>query len=321
MVSERVDARDPRDEKIMPFLHHLEELRQTLIRVIVAVAVGGVLAWNVSGRVLSWLIANTTGTAIFFKPQGAFMARFKVSLVLGVLLSLPYVFYKIWSFVGPGLLERERKVVLPGALSSVLLFYTGICFSYLVMTPVMVKVLIGFGTANLVANTDISFLLDLVFAMGLACGLIFQLPLFAAFLTSIGLLNPRLIRRYWRHSIVAIFIAAAVLTPADPMSQILLAIPLLILFAVSWILSSMIYRSKRAGRAAAADAAADDQAPSGPGGPPRGPAGNEPPAGPVPREPAPPAAGGPGAGSAPDGHPSAEVRPAPEDGPAPPRDA
>jgi len=232
----------------MPFLQHLEELRQTLIRLIIAVAIGGVIAWSFSGRVLTWLIEATTSKAIFLKPQGAFLARLKVAIVLGILLTLPYLFWKIWSFVGPGLLARERKVVLPGVVSSVILFYLGIAFSYFIMTPLMVKVLIGFGTLNLAPQIDASSLLDMVFAMGLACGLIFQLPLFSAFLTAIGVLKPRLFKRYWRHSVVVIFITSAVLTPADPISQIALAVPLLFLFVLSYFVSSTVYRGKRARR-------------------------------------------------------------------------
>ncbi len=233
----------------MPFLQHLEELRQTLIRVIIAVAVGGALAWSFSGRILTWLINSTTTKAVFLKPQGAFLARLKVAIILGIILTLPYIFWKIWSFVGPGLLDRERKVVLPGVVSSVLLFYVGISFSYFIMTPLMVRVLIGFGTLNLAPQIEVGSLLDMVFAMGLACGLIFQLPLFSAFLTSIGVLNPSFFKRFWRHSVVVIFITSAVLTPADPISQIALAIPLLILLVLSFIVSSTVYKGKRATRA------------------------------------------------------------------------
>ncbi len=233
----------------MPFLQHLEELRQTLIRVIIAVAVGGALAWSFSGRILTWLINSTATKAVFLKPQGAFLARLKVAIILGIILTLPYIFWKIWSFVGPGLLDRERKVVLPGVVSSVLLFYVGISFSYFIMTPLMVRVLIGFGTLNLAPQIEVGSLLDMVFAMGLACGLIFQLPLFSAFLTSIGVLNPSFFKRFWRHSVVVIFITSAVLTPADPISQIALAIPLLILLVLSFIVSSTVYKGKRATRA------------------------------------------------------------------------
>lgn len=235
-------------EKVMPFLAHLEELRRTLFWVLGAVAVGAILCWVVSGQVLNWLIDNTSGSAIFMKPQGAFLARLKVSIVLGLLLMLPFVFYKLWSFVGPGLLARERKVVLPGALGSVALFYVGIVFSYFVLTPLMVKVLLGFGTANLTAQTEVHFLLDLVFMMGLASGLIFQLPLVVAFLTSIGILSPAMLRRYWRHSLVGIFITAALLTPADPLSQIVLAGPLILLYWISYFLSVTIHRGQVAGR-------------------------------------------------------------------------
>jgi len=229
----------------MPFLDHLEELRKTLLHILLAVTIGAVLCWALSDRVLTWLIAQTSGQAIFMKPQGAFMARFKVSLVLGLLLALPYVFYKAWNFIGPGLLETERKYVLPGVLFSVTLFYTGEVFSYFLMTPLMVKVLMGFGTSNLQSMTEVTYLLDLVFAMGLACGLVFQLPLIMAFLTVINVLKPSFFKKYWRHSVVLIFIVAALLTPADPLSQIMLAVPLLILYVISYVLCSVIYKGKQ----------------------------------------------------------------------------
>lgn len=233
------------NEKVMSFLQHLEELRWMLIRCVIAVAVGAILAWMVSGTVLEWLIHETSGSAIFMKPQGAFLARLKVALVLGVLATLPYLFYQLWSFVGPGLLSKERKVVLPGAGASVLLFYLGILFSYFLLTPLTVKVLLGFGTASLSAQTEVHFLLDLVFMMGLASGLIFQLPLFAAFLAGTGILNVAVMKKTWRHSVVGIFVIAAVLTPADPLSQMLLAAPLSVLYLVSFVIVAIIGRRRR----------------------------------------------------------------------------
>jgi len=229
----------------MPFLEHLEELRRTLIYIFAAVFVGAMVCWVLSDRALTWLIANTSGQAIFMKPQGAFMARLKVSLILGLLLMLPFVFYKVWAFVGPGLLDTERKVILPGVIFSVLLFYAGVTFSYFALTPLMVKVLLGFGTANLTSNIEIGFLLDLVFSIGLACGLVFQLPLVTAFLTAINVVTPLFLRHYWRHAVVLIFVTAALLTPADPLSQILLAVPLLFLYVLSYIVSVVIYRGKK----------------------------------------------------------------------------
>jgi sec-independent protein translocase protein TatC len=238
------DSERDDDVLAMPFLQHLEEMRRMILHSLAAVGVGGVLAWSVSDRVLTWLIANTSGSAIFTRPEGAFMARLKVAVVLGLLLVLPYVFYRIWAFVGPGLLARERKMVLPGALASVTLFYLGLAFSYLVMTPIVVKVLVGFGTTNLKAQTEINFLLDLVFMSGLACGLVFQLPLFIGFLTWVGILSPALLFKYWRHSIVVIFIVAAILTPADPVSQLVLAVPLLVLYGLSLILAVVVHRAR-----------------------------------------------------------------------------
>jgi sec-independent protein translocase protein TatC len=249
------------DENVMPFLEHLEELRKVIIHSLVAVGIGAVIAWSVTNRVLTWLIAHTTGHAIFTRPEGAFMARFKVSVVIGVLIVLPYVFYRIWNFVGPGLLAKEKKIVFPGVVASVTLFYCGLVFSFLVMTPLMVRVLVGFGTPNLAPQTEVQFLLDFVFMGGLASGLIFQLPLFVGFLTWIGLLTPALLFKYWRHSIVGIFIVAAILTPADPISQLVLAAPLLVLYVLSLILASMLYKAKQRRRAAREAEQETEQAP------------------------------------------------------------
>jgi sec-independent protein translocase protein TatC len=229
----------------MPFLQHLEELRRMLFWVLGAIGVGAIVCWAFSGVVLDWLIESTSEQAIFMKPQGAFLARLKVSIVLGLLLTLPFVFYKIWNFVGPGLLARERKVVFPGVLASVVLFYLGIVFSYFVLTPLMVRVLLGFGTTTLTAQTEVHFLLDMVFMMGLASGLIFQMPLIVSFFTTIGLITPGLLKGYWRHALVGMFIMAAILTPADPLSQLVLAVPLILLYLVSYFLSAAIYRGKR----------------------------------------------------------------------------
>jgi sec-independent protein translocase protein TatC len=251
----------------MPFLQHLEELRRTLIHILIAVGIGAVVCWSVSKFVLEWLISDTSGVAVFIKPHGAFLARLKVALVLGLLITLPYVFYRIWKFVGPGLFPRERKVVLPGVLGSVGLFYLGLIFSYFVLTPIMVTVLIGFGTANLTPQIDVHFLLDLVFMTAVACGLTFQLPLFSAFLTSVGVISPEFLRKYWRHSIVGIFIAAAVLTPADPLSQVILAVPLVILYVVSIGVSAAIKRSQRERQGREGERGASEAESSGGSGP------------------------------------------------------
>jgi sec-independent protein translocase protein TatC len=237
------------DDAVMPFLEHLEQLRKVILHSLAAVGIAAIISWSFSNRVLTWLIAHTTGHAIFTRPEGAFMARFKVSLVLGALIVAPYLFYRIWSFVGPGLLQKEKKIVFPGVLASLVLFYCGLIFSFLVMTPLMVHVLVGFGTNNLTPQTEVQFLLDFVFMGGLASGLIFQLPLFIGFLTWIGILTPKLLFKFWRHSIVAIFIIAAILTPADPISQLVLAAPLLVLYGLSLILASAIHKSRRKARA------------------------------------------------------------------------
>ena len=228
----------------MPFLSHLEELRKVLLWCLLAVGIGAAACWWLSEPVLEWLISKTAGETIFMRPHGAFLARLKVAIVLGLLTVLPFVFYKTWNFVGPGLLEVERRFVLPGVIFSLMLFYSGLAFSYFVLTPLTVRVLLGYEMQGLTATTEITYLLDLVFTLGIGCGLVFQLPLAMSFLTVMGIITPQFLLRYWRHAVVIIVVVAALLTPADPISQIFLAVPLVLLYGISFLLSKVIYRNK-----------------------------------------------------------------------------
>src|SRR5690606_38336811 len=141
-----------RDDREMPFLEHLEELRRVLLASLAGIAICGIAVYAFSGMVIDWIVVQHVGSAQFIRPMEAFMARIKVSLLLGLIVSLPFVMFQIWNFIVPGLMQHERRIVLPAAFFSTLLFLGGVAFSYFVLTPIMVGLLTtGFSTQHVVA--------------------------------------------------------------------------------------------------------------------------------------------------------------------------
>ncbi|MEZ4648949.1 MAG: twin-arginine translocase subunit TatC [Candidatus Eisenbacteria bacterium] len=232
------------EEREMPFLEHLEELRRAILGALGAIVVCSLVAYAFSGPVVDFVVVQHVDQAQFLRPMEAFLARIKVSLLLGLIGSLPLVMFQIWNFVVPGLLEQEKRLVLPMVVFSTLLFLIGTAFSYLVLTPTMVKLLVGFGTEHVYANISVEYLLDFIIRLALACGILFQLPLVVALLTIVRIVTPQFLWSKWRHAIVAILIVAAVATPGDGPSQIVLATPIIVLYFLSILVSLLIVRGR-----------------------------------------------------------------------------
>jgi len=237
----------------MGFLDHLEELRSTLIFSIVAWLGVSIILWFISGRTLDFLLTTIPVEHLYFNaPTEAFMIRLKLSFILGFLVAFPYILFKVWSFVSPGLFSRERRVVFPLVFSSTALFYIGVVFAYWVLVPIVLEFLVRFGTEMLMPLLSVGKYFGFVARLCFAFGVVFQLPLVIIFLTSIGAISARALIRQWRWAILIIFIAAAILTPPDPASQLLMALPLVILFLISVLFSIIIERRK-------ADEAAEEE--------------------------------------------------------------
>jgi sec-independent protein translocase protein TatC len=234
-----------RDDREMPFLEHLEELRRVIIRGIGILLVATFAAYYFSGRLLEWIVVRTVGEAMFLRPMEAFNARLKIAFLLGSVVSIPFILWQIWAFVVPGLMRKERKMIGPLVFWSTLLFYAGIVFSYLVVTPMMLQFLIGMGTEHIRAQIAVSYLLDFVIGMALASGVLFQLPVVVAILSMVEILRPEFLIRQWRHAVVGTFILTAVVTPGDVfVAQIVLAVPVLILYFSSIFVARAIWRGK-----------------------------------------------------------------------------
>jgi len=163
-----------------------------------------------------------------------------------LILSFPNVVYQLWKFIAPALKQKEKKYIKWIVIFTTFCFLSGVVFAYFVMLPLTLKFAAQFGSPTIENNFSIDEYFSIILSVILGAGLVFELPMLSFFLSSIGLLTPKLMRKYRRHSIVAIMIFAAILTPGtDPVSQLLLAIPLVILYEIS-ILVSKIFQRKSA---------------------------------------------------------------------------
>ena len=229
----------------MPFLAHLEELRRVVMHVLAAGLVGAIAGWILAPKALENLIHRTVGHAIILSPMEAFNERFKMSLLIGLLLAGPFIFYRIWLFIVPGLLKKERSLVLPMALLSMFMFALGIWAAFAYVVPLVVHVLEGFMTPSMVAQIRLGDLLGFFYNLAIACGLVCQLPLVTMTLTALGLVTPRTLLKQWRYAIVAVFAITAIITPGDVVTaQIVMGVPMTVLYFLSVGLSWLVARRR-----------------------------------------------------------------------------
>ncbi|MDD5348286.1 MAG: twin-arginine translocase subunit TatC [Candidatus Omnitrophica bacterium] len=227
-----------------PLLAHLAELRTRIIYSLCAVALCAVALYSSVDAVVRHL-AKPVGTLYFIGPIEAFWSKIKLSFFLGLLVSLPFVLFQVWSFIQRGLLPREKRFVLAVTAASYVLFLAGASFCYFLILPVGVRFLLAYGSEVLVPMLTISRYLAFVTALVFAFGLIFQVPVIIGFLVHAGILKARDLRRQWRLAVVAIFIVAGALTPGpDVFSQIVMAGPLIVLYVLGIGVATLIERRR-----------------------------------------------------------------------------
>ena len=232
--------------KEMGLLDHLEELRSTLIASLIAWVGASAILWFFSGPILEFLISHLPAKDLyFFAPGEAFMVRTKLSFLFGILVSFPYLLFRAWRFVSPGLFRKEQSLVFPVIVLSVALFYLGLAFAYWVMMPLVLKFFVTFGTESLTPMLSVEKYFSFVAKLSFAFGLVFQLPLVVIILTWLGVVSARTLLGQWRWAILIIFIVAAILTPPDPISQVCMAVPLCVLYFASVAASFVIERRKK----------------------------------------------------------------------------
>jgi sec-independent protein translocase protein TatC len=234
-------------ERMMPLLEHLDELRKALFRIAVAAIVLVGAAWAFSDRLLDALIIRLLGPgqkALALTPGEAFSARMTVALWAGGLVAVPYLLLEVWRFVAPGLKRDERRFAIPWMLASGLLLYTGIAFALELLLPAMVGMLQSFATPNIESRVSVASLLGFTVKLAAGCGLLFQMPLVLCLLAWFGIVSPRMLWRAWRHAVFFIALGAAVITPGDGPSMLILTVPLVVLYFVSVLVAWLLWRAR-----------------------------------------------------------------------------
>ena len=201
--------------------------------------VGFIACWAVVDPIFDALVAPLLSVlpdgshAIYTTLPEGFFTRMHIAFVAGVFVSSPAIFYQVWAFIAPGLYEEEKRSIIPVAIMSALCFVSGGAFCYFVVFPNAFAFFMSYATDSIVAMPKISDYLSFVLKLILAFGLVFEMPLFAFFLARMGIITAELMRRVRRYAILGIFIVAAILSPPDVVSQLLMAAPMLVLYEVS----------------------------------------------------------------------------------------
>ncbi len=258
----------------MSFLGHLEILRWTLIRSTLAVFVGGMIAFMMKDFIFKTILLapkspdfftyrflcsisqslGTDGLCIEKIPfivqsrtmAGQFSAHIWTSIAFGFVMAFPYVIWEVWKFIKPALYDAEKKNARSFIIITSLLFFIGILFGYYVITPLSVNFLGSYMVADEVKNNfDLSSYIGLLKTSCLAAGFIFELPIIIYFLTKMGLVTPETLKEYRKFALILVLVLAAIITPPDIISQVIVAVPMIILYEISIKISKYILRKEK----------------------------------------------------------------------------
>jgi sec-independent protein translocase protein TatC len=227
----------------------LDELRRALGRAGIVSVILIAAAWAFSDRLVNALIEHLLHgeRALALTPGEAFSARMQVALWTGGLVAVPYILLEAWWFVAPGLKKTERHFAIPWMVASALLLYAGVAFALELLLPAMIGMLRSFATAQMEARVSVTSLLDFTVKLAAGCGLLFQMPLVICLAAWFGLVSPGVLGRAWRHAIFFIALGAAVITPGDGPSMLILAAPLVVLYFLSVIMAWVLWRVRGRG--------------------------------------------------------------------------
>ncbi|KFC58868.1 preprotein translocase subunit TatC [Flavobacterium gilvum] len=259
----------------MSFLDHLEELRWLLVRSTTAVIIMAFVTYFVSDYLFDTIIFGPTRPTFFTyryfcelshqlgfaeglcitempfiiqntEMEGQVNIFVWMCILAGFILSFPYILWEVWKFISPALYDNEKKNARVFIFTSSMLFFLGVIFGYYVVIPMSVNFVATFTISDVVKN---QFTLDSYIGMVktsiLASGLFFELPIIIYFLTKLGLVTPEFLRKYWKYAVVIILIVAAIVTPPDVVSQTIVAIPMLLIYEVSILISKIVSRNKK----------------------------------------------------------------------------
>ena len=231
----------------MPFWEHMEVLRWHLIKSILAIIAGAVITYHYEDIIIYWLVAPSQDLDMdlnlqVLKVTSMFTVKLTVALFGGIFIGLPIILYQFWCFISPAFEEKHGFSVFLTILFSSVFFVLGISFAYFIIIPFSLAFFTSLTTDTIPIsyNFTLEGYLIYILWMVFGCGLLFQLPVISVFFTRIGIFTPEFLRQYRKLSIVISLILAAILTPPDPISQILIVIPLIILYELSIFISKIL---------------------------------------------------------------------------------
>ena len=230
----------------MSFMEHLGELRTRIVRGLIALLVGLVIAFPVSQWIVDYLarpVKATGNTLVFLAVTEAFWVQMKVALIAGMFIASPAILWQVWAFVAPGLYQKEKKYAAPFVIIGSLMFIAGGAFSLFVVTPYAINFMLSFARPGLQPMISIGSYIDFLLKFTLAFGLVFELPLGLTLAARMGVVTPKMLARNRKYAILGAFIAAAVLTPTpDAFNQCLMAGPLILLYEVGIVCARVFGR-------------------------------------------------------------------------------
>lgn len=261
-------------EKEMSFLEHLEELRWRLVKASISIlvfAIGAFLAKKfifdiilfgprnsdfITYRGFCWLshqigmgdklcMGDVAISVQNIDMSGQFSTHIMVSVISGIILAFPFILFQMWAFLKPGLKPKERESARGVVFYSSMLFFTGVLFGYYIIAPLSLQFLGSYRVSDaVISSIQLNSYISTLVSITLSTGLVFQLPILVFFLTKIGLITPEFLKQYRKHALVAVLILAAIITPPDITSQILVSLPIMILYELSIIISRKVIKKQ-----------------------------------------------------------------------------
>lgn len=234
----------------MPFTGHLEELRKCIVICFIAIGIGFIISYGFKEKIFHYLTIplisamQADDKLIFTGLPEAFFTYLKVSLLSGLMLAAPVLLYQFWLFVAPGLYNKERKLLIPIVFLSSFFFIGGALFGYFIVFPFGFKFFLGFATETIRPLPSMREYLSFSSKLLLAFGLVFELPLIITFLARLGIVTVEFLKKNRKYALLLFFVFAAVLTPPDVVTQIMMAFPLMLLYEIS-ILGARVFGKKK----------------------------------------------------------------------------
>ncbi|MGQ9616914.1 MAG: twin-arginine translocase subunit TatC [Spirochaetota bacterium] len=234
-----------KEDRELTIVEHLDELRRRIIYILIAVGIASGLSYHFIDEILAFITkAGRIEKLVFINPTEAFFVIVKLSILSGVVGAMPFILYQVWKYVGVALKKEERKYLIYFGPVSYILFLCGAAFAFRGVLPLGFRFLLSFSTESITPmitlNAYVSFLLQMITAFGL----MFELPLVILLLSKLGIVTPEMLKKGRRYAIIIIFVVAAILTPPDALSQIMLAIPMLLLYEVSIIICKVVTKKR-----------------------------------------------------------------------------